>query len=271
MRPARAFTLIELLVAIAIIALLLGLLLPSLSGARRTAHRTVCISNLRQLQTVNTLYAGNHDGAYAPGASDFRSNLSRWHGTRQSTGEAFRPQNGPLSDYLRSGAGDGVRACPTFAGTLRSLREAGQGFENGCGGYGYNNAYVGSRGATVSQGTRSPTPGWDRSGERDFRFAQPSATIAFSDSAFAGRDGSTPLIEYSFAEPRFHPSSPAFRADPSIHFRHEGQAGIVWLDTHVSTEALSMSWSSGWYHRSADSESLGWPGRNDSNELFDTN
>lgn len=66
----HGFTLIELLVVVAIIALLLSILLPSLSNAKEQAREAVCKANLHGFGRGFHVYAGNNSGHYCSGSMD---------------------------------------------------------------------------------------------------------------------------------------------------------------------------------------------------------
>ena len=65
-RRTRAFTLIELILVIAIIAVLISLLLPSIQSARENARRTQCSNNLMQIGAALGNYASVHN-VFPPG------------------------------------------------------------------------------------------------------------------------------------------------------------------------------------------------------------
>ena len=76
-RTATGFTLIELLVVVAIIALLIAILAPSLAEARRQAKNTLCLSNLHQMAIGCSAYAattkkGVYPDWWAIGGSSYR-------------------------------------------------------------------------------------------------------------------------------------------------------------------------------------------------------
>jgi len=78
-RLTRGFTLIELLVVIAVIAVLIGILLPSLRQVRETARGAICQANLRSIYTGMELYKDDHDrrgGRQVNGSNRFDPDVS---------------------------------------------------------------------------------------------------------------------------------------------------------------------------------------------------
>ena len=71
---SKGFTLVELLVVIGIIALLISILLPSLSRAREIANRAKCAANLKQVGEMLQLYANEQNPQCFPRGYYYGSN-----------------------------------------------------------------------------------------------------------------------------------------------------------------------------------------------------
>lgn len=113
----RGFTLIEVLVVVAIIALLISILLPSLAQARDHARSAKCLANMRDMATGVNTFAATHRGRF-----------------QLVTGASAQPDpygaGGPLADprreiYSYEGVTPGKQGRALLAWPLVLLREAG--------------------------------------------------------------------------------------------------------------------------------------------------
>jgi len=144
-----AFTLIELLVTVAVIALLLAVLVPSLSRARRTAMSAACLSNLRQFAAAAHSYAQNHQARF-PVAQYMVMEASRktwykWDFTTvaDKTARSFQTRPG----LLWSGrTNEQIHQCPGFRGSANAVggtQGANAQPTEPYTGYNYNTSYIG--------------------------------------------------------------------------------------------------------------------------------
>jgi len=253
---------------VSVLTLLLALLMPALAGARSQARGLVCRSNLRQLVLAGVGYTTENDGFHVPAARDLWANAGRyrWHGVRDKLSEPFDPTKGPLAGYLADGQ---VKECPAGPGFTKS-NDWNTSFERGCGGYGYNMTYIGSRLWDAGlDGPQAFQQAYARTASTS-EIANPGRTLMFADTAMAN-DGTT-LIEYSFAEPPFAilggQVMTDFRMSPSIHFRHGGDANAGWADGHVGAQPMARVDETNVYGADSSALNLGWFEPVD-NTLFD--
>ena len=207
----RAFTLLELLGVIAIIALLIGILLPSLARSNRVAKSTVCISNMRVMAHAVQMYADNNAGRFPTvglahgGAAD---EAKSWFHTMAGDYGDERVLQCPLdrSPHWQT-------PVPGSADRLRRLSYAGNYYMTG-----------------------------EISGTADLlimtRIVRPSSTCYWVELAeigeFAGADHVHP--ETWFADPR------RLAAEEMQLDRHDNKANYAMIDGHVESLAFEQTY-----------------------------
>ncbi|PHQ82769.1 MAG: hypothetical protein COB69_00875 [Phycisphaera sp.] len=258
-KAKHGFTLIELLVVIAIIALLIGILLPSLSAARDTARNLKCASNMRQLVVGHMLYADTNDGINIPGRMakigagtdpanhyDVGNGLHyrpRWM-VSMGAGSGFYAYNAPSTDPSKENDNNRLLEHEIYIDP-----SAPEYINNRNFGLGYNFQFLGnSRRNAQGRFVNYPTRLYQFQGQ----------TVLFADTL--GTAASTPAHLRQPYNPRPHPSNdqgqianhgwsldpPRLTADSdncdgsrdgstrsAPDARHSGKANVAWMDGHV--------------------------------------
>jgi len=220
------FTLVELLIVIAIIAALVGVLLPGLSGVRQMAMSTACKSNLRAIGLGIKSYAGMNRGLYPPLADWRQWPTVYWWGENGTPPDFAR---GPLVGYLDNEAGieDGLFECPAQPWGTYVPQGATPGPTTT---YGYNGYYLCPR----------ATPGWASSiGHRPWRTSEsvkdPGKVFMVADTLMAWGRGvvsNNCLLDPPWTFSRGRWTENRFT---TLCFRHMGRANVCFADGHVES------------------------------------
>lgn len=210
------FTLVELLVVTAVIAVLIALLLPTLTQSKAAAQCLRCVSNLRQLGLAAQMYwdenngcAFRYRGAATSGGDIF------WFGWLAHGSEgtrAFDPAYGALYPYL---GGRGVELCPSLNYALSDFKLKARGAAYG---YGYN--------LHLSAPLGQPTVNLAR-------VSRPVELAVLADAAQVNTFQPPASPEHPMLEEFYYVNT----SEATAHFRHRRQtANLLFGDGHVAAE-----------------------------------
>lgn len=252
-RP-RAFTLVELLVVISIIAVLVAILIPSLSRVRAQAKGTLCLAHLRELSHGWHMYADDNGDVCLPGRfanlGGGAANPANWYDV--GNGKKTRPRwVATMGKYVgiyafhqpdvtndRQDYDSEVYHCPAVPKWTDERNAA----------YGYNHQFLGNARQSGGEYVNFPV---NRSRIRNFAGTVLAADSLGTAAGFAERDrkpynnNGTGFDErgnhgWTLDPPRLtdmsdrgtgDAGSPRTAVDP----RHTGRANVIFCDGHGET------------------------------------
>jgi prepilin-type processing-associated H-X9-DG protein/prepilin-type N-terminal cleavage/methylation domain-containing protein len=215
----NAFTLVELLVVIGIIAVLIGILLPTLANARESAKSLQCLSNLRQLGVAAQIYSVNYRGSYPPayyssrvGMITYSYNWDFTVVTDLSTGKRSLEIG-----LLWMGKTDAqIQQCPSFEGNSNTLLDPYTG-------YNYNTSFIG-------HGDFETSPGVLVRPARVTEVRHPTTTALFGDGQW--KSGADKFMRAPVPNP-LDPHSAAVAGTQG--YRHRSRTNVAFADGHAES------------------------------------
>ncbi len=232
MKSRQAFTLIELLVVIAIIAVLMGILMPTLGRIRKQAQNIACQAHLKSWGLFFKLYTDDHDGKFHPGQNTGGPGL--WM-------NALYPYHKDEPKLLRCPTAKHVVVPGGEWGTLKSWQYTG-GSRTFIGSYGTNN-WIDNM--THDRGARKQVWFWRATHSVNHN---PNAIPVFGDCTWHDawpQDTDTPA-----------PTPDGFRignqgtTNEMRHFaidRHNGAINMLLMDWSVRPVGLKEMWTLKWH------------------------
>lgn len=239
---ASGFTLIEVLVVVAIIALLISILLPSLNRAREQARATVCLANLHRLGHAGLFYTNAYKTFPPVRLKEVYQNGS-WvtyvnrYGAKQPRWQWFLDYGvGPLVNPAGLATAPDVATndffvCPSLTGRFERDTRSGA--------YGFNYQYLGNTLEKVD--TRYMN--WP---VRDGLIKSPGRTVFIADSR--GADVPHGAHTYALDPPRMGTEVGATRYGPSsgdgprpyspVEMRHNARGNVLFVDGHAQPMQL---------------------------------
>lgn len=227
LRPAhvarRAFTLVELLVVIGIIAALIALLLPALRAARLQANAAACLSNVRNLQVAQWMYAVDNDGhlvqaGFSHGGAGGNEQIA-WFATLQPYNQTALVARCPSDASPHWDAGSPV---PQSGGHVRRTS------------YGINN-FLDRDLCPWGPGFTPPPPGGLY--VKIHKVRRPTATVQFAEVTWTGPFAGTDHLHVENWGGSFPPSSAARHVQIDAHGgptrSWESRATYGFLDGHA--------------------------------------